>query len=67
MDKWCICKHDQSVHKHYPIRNANISSLYCLGCAMDELNFKNDFPPLHNFKLDNLKLVEQLAKQKKLI
>jgi hypothetical protein len=57
MEQYCICGHLEVYHY-----NNSIGSITCFDCA--DRNIKNC---THNFKLDNLRFIEDLAKEKNLI
>lgn len=59
MKEYCVCQH---------IRKEHITDTYgqfCVGCIA--WNMGSGIKHLHEFKLDNLKLVEDLAKERNLI
>ena len=60
MIEYCICGHSEKIHQE-AIPEAQLLSI-CFECGNS--NTLNEF---HNFKLDNLKLVEDLAKERNLI
>lgn len=58
MDDICLCGCPRSEHM---ASSRLISSGWCLGCTTYFPNLKNQ---RHNFKLDNLKYLEQLSRGK---
>lgn len=65
MTEYCICGHKISKHTSFAVLSTSSSAQYCSEC----FHSKNFIPGhwVHPFKLDNLKLIEDLAKQKNLI
>jgi hypothetical protein len=59
MKKYCICSHIKS---HHDVNGP--SGTFCRECYNVGVPYPNSW---HNFQLDNLKLVEDLAKTKGLI
>jgi hypothetical protein len=60
MEEYCICGHGKFEHF---VDKGFLPPAYCEDCLFD-LNVENSS---HPFKLDNLKLVEDLAKERNLI
>lgn len=58
MIEYCVCSHAKECHKITPTYKLP----FCTNCW----NI-NDRKHLHTFKLDNLKLIEDLAKKKDLV
>lgn len=59
----CICRHTKLRH--------NFEEGYCYGCWSKSIKLGNPISLMsrvsHEFKLDNLRLIEDLAKEKSLI
>lgn len=64
----CICGHLKTYHEINRIGYNNptgVPKQWCSECWL--FNQKNGINNLHDFKLDNLKYIEQLAKEKGLV
>jgi hypothetical protein len=61
-----LCKHTESVHEIFIDGNEG-DRPYCQKCLNLTYKLKHSHPWPHKFKLDNLDLIEQLAKQKGLV
>jgi len=62
----CICGHSEEEHEAHKLSMMNLGGVHwCRGCSIE-----NRFSPpnmFHDFKLDNLSYIEDLAKKKGLI
>lgn len=67
MIEYCICGHLKTVHELTDSPKNPPGSHFCRGCC--GMHPRPDIYGFswHNFKLDNLKFIEDLAKQKNLI
>ena len=61
MTEYCICGHIESQH----IMTSYFNIKYCRICYI--LGMKKPMHDEHPFKLDNLKFIEELAKERNLI
>jgi hypothetical protein len=62
-----ICKHEKNLHARTLVNSVEICVYCCLQRVMGQ-NFNiPDLFAKHEFKLDNLQLVEDLAKERKLV
>lgn len=62
--EYCVCGHQELSHALNIINPSNVQ-MWCRGCWFD--NADGGVSNYHDFKLDNLKLIEDLAKEKGLI
>lgn len=67
MEEFCVCGHDKKAHSN---GKGNLSTA-CLMCFVDVIVGEGPIPKtheaLHDFKLDNLKFIEDEAKRRNLI
>jgi hypothetical protein len=63
MEEYCICKHPKEKHK----TSAAYFKIYCVACAAEAPAMREYWAAMHDFKLDNLRWIEDLATQKGLI
>jgi len=66
--EYCVCGHKEKEHKvRWLDPSGGTSIIGCLGCENAWFISGMNKQVLHLFKLDNLKLIEDLAKERKLI
>ena len=67
--EYCICGHEKTNHNNFDRKSLNGVTLvprnHCSGCYIER--YERDFNICEQFKLDNLKLIENLAKERNLV
>lgn len=69
MEEYCTCGHEKNMHTSETNKLSWQDKEFCVSCCYEYLDIKYSSHSNweHSFKLDNLRLIEQIAKQRNLI